>query len=207
MKKFDVSEQAKVISKYLYKKYKEAEKEKKLGMYTINRAKDLFYGMVVKNYIPVFDKLFSLLVQKNHTKDNPYCYGDIDGDIWYEKHDGKEIIIDESHCTCADDNTMIYIKTNDYDNAFLVVTAYPKQKKNKFHFNDYRDIDQPSIETYRRYNFDFAYGDFRDKTHILKYTHTDYSGDKVEDAHATENKIYHALDNLERIKDTVKEGW
>lgn len=206
MEEFDVAVEAKKISDYLYDKYETASK-KGLGIYTINRAKDLFYGKVVKNYIPVFDELFSLLVEKNHTKDNTYGYGDIDGDIWYEKCGKMEIVVDESHCTCADDNTRIYIKTNDYNNAFLVVTAYPKQKKNKFHFNDHRDIDQPSIQTYRNYNFEFAYGDFRDETHVLKYTCTDYSGDKVEDAYVTENKISHALENLVRIKDTIKEGW
>ncbi len=184
------------------------------GGYFMEKIKKRFCGKVVKDHIPMMKELHTFLVDNRHTVKNPYVYGDIDVGVWYERSPTTtmDIVVVESYCSCANDNTHIFM-LRDYskdftpeeltrfgrpyqDVKFLAVTAWPRQKKKKklgHKWGDYRDVVEPSIQTYRKCQFNFGCQDGRDVGYSFKYEST--TG-MVEDAHWNEPRVMWALRTL-----------
>ncbi len=198
----------KEIAELLYNAYKASD----CGNYMVERVKKLYYGMMVKDNIPKFLAVYDVLVANGHDAKNPYVYGDMDQGVWYEKSPDEitKIIATERYCSCADDNTHIFIlkdfgwdqwfnekhKVKQEDYRFSCMTAWPRQKNNskKHHqWGDHRDIEHPSINTYRKHKFKFGYEDGRDEGYSFNY---ETITGNVEDAHWKESRILYALDIL-----------
>ena len=181
------------------------------------------WGMIVMDFIPKLKEVWQYLHDNKYTKNNTLGYGDADGAIWVEYpkqleewEDKRKIIIHKSYCTCADDDTHIFI-LNDSDFGSLwdllhVRTVWPRQnsrggyavEKSKKHPNgwfswgDDRDIKTPSIKTYRDRNFKYSYQDGRDKgyTLTLKTTPTP----SIDWAHIHQSRIEHAIWLIDQMK-------
>lgn len=196
----------------LYEAYQD-EQKRDCGSLLLQWVSECFWGKVVENYIPLVKQIWDILNKSYHTcKDSAIYYGDDDGKIWCEVSEEEKckIIIDESYCRCADDSTVIYIlkERPEYD-ELRIVTAWKKQKKNKY-FKlknspiDCIDIEEPSLKTFRDY--DFNLGEVYDKWYVLKY---DTINRNVDNAHNNSQRIIFALDNLRWLrqvaKNTIKE--
>ena len=172
-------------------------------------AKEKFYGKLVGQHVPMFLETWRLLNKhKAIGEKNRLIFGDIDTGLWIEptKKDKfgncKKVIASTRYCSCADDNTHIYIMDGLFSRdfwRFTCVTAWPRQKSvrrgNGFKWGDNRDIEVPSINTFRKDDFDFGCGDGRDNFHVFKWEDR-HRGPTVEKPHWTENKIEHALQLL-----------
>jgi len=163
----------------LYCLYTKEEKRNGCGNLMLDWIKSRFWGRVIEDHIPIFNEAFNLLKRYEHDSyKNGIEFGDWDSTTWYEEVEGDDfqftqVILSKSHCSCNGDDTHIYIRSGCIPipecNKFLCRTAWDKQKKNRFSFGDHRDIELPSVHTYRRHNFNFGYGDARDKGHVFSY--------------------------------------
>lgn len=174
----------------------------------IEWAKERLYGRIVEDHLVLFRELWQYLSDNGHTnRESSVSYGDADVYVWAEQLDtNTKLIIADDVVTCADDNVTIF-KMKEYDFGegkeevekllfeFHVFTAFPQEKRNNFNFGDHRDINEPSLETIRVHNFEYGYGDGRDKIHVLKMTYS-IQGARVEKAHWTEDRIKGILRNL-----------
>lgn len=191
----------------LYESYQD-EQKRDCGFLLLQWVSECFWGKVTENHIPLVKQTWDILNKSYHTcKDSALYYGDDDGKIWCEVSEEEKckIIIDVSYCRCADDSTIIYIlKERPEYNELKIVTAWKKQKKNK-HFKlkdspfDCRDIEEPSLKTFRDY--DFNLGGVYDKWHVLKY---DTIHRNVDNAHNNSQRIIFALDNLTRLRQVAQ---
>jgi len=174
----DEKSQSTIIANAVYKEY---IKEKKRGCHDLflDTIKEKLWGHIVKNEVlPLFDKLYNLLVEKEHTsRKKSFVYNDLDIEVWVEKaSETKRVIASISHCTFADANTHLYIHDNTLSelgmHKFIIVNVWPKETPHKSNhdWGDDRDIDRPSINTFRKRDFHYGYRDGRDNCHILKYT-------------------------------------
>jgi hypothetical protein len=177
--------------------------------YMVERIKKYFYGRMVKDHIGRFNTLHDLLVLNDHDKNNPYVYGDYDVGVWYEKYPDQytKVLATTRYCSCADDNTHIYVLKDISEPGFeglhryeyitfLCATAWPRQineSRSSHQWGDHRDIKHPSINTFRRHNFKYGYQDGRDDHYCFKY---ESMNDSVEDANWNEGRILWALDTL-----------
>jgi len=198
----------------LYRAYKQEEKQD-CGKLLLDWVKECFWGAIIKDHLPVFDAVWNILNEKKHTKNNTFDYGDYDYSVWveYPKEEDKRVIIAVCHCAVRDDNTTIFIESGrkwlnteynlGYD--FRVATVWPREKSNKRWPNDScdRNIDIPSLNTYRKRDFHYGYYDCRDKGHVLHYRHW---GNRVENASWSEEKIYWALWALRGHLEALKEA-
>lgn len=174
------------------------------GNLVLEWSKEYFWGALVKEHIPMFERVWELLDREKHTVRNKFVYGDIDVGLWIEypkKREKRKVIVSTRYCSCADDNTHIFVYDHDdrekkpyYDfSKFKVVTVWPRQKRSKYWKTVdewHRHIDLPSINTYRKSDWDYGYNDCRDKGHCFLY---EAHNERVEKAHWSENKIKHAL--------------
>ena len=147
-----------------------------------------------------------MLYQKKHTKNNKFVYGDIDAGAWLEfpEMENRKIIVNTTYCSCADDNTHIFIRDKVFNMiTFLVVTVWPRQKMSKSNtkWNDDRDVDIPSLRTYQDRKFTYGYQDCRDKGHVFKY---DSMMKYIDHASWNENSIPCALWTLDGLNDELK---
>jgi len=166
------------IAKSMYNLFTR-ETDRECSGYAIRLVNQEFWGLVVQDHVPIFNEVYKILQEKgNIGRSNKYVYGDIDVGVWVEpvKDKNRKVIASTRYCSMADDNTHIYI-TEHQDIPvlfkFICKTAWPRQKKRKTSwgvFGDHRDIDIPSIATYRKYDFKFGYNDCRDKGYVFKYT-------------------------------------
>jgi len=185
----------KEVADFLYAEYKKSD----MGDYMVGRVKEFFYGLMVKDHIYKFKALHEFLIKNGHTVKNPYVYGDDDTGIWYEKSPKSytTIIATERYCSCADDNTHIFILNElDVDYIkFLGVTAWPRQVSERMDhkWGDHRDIKHPSITTFRKHGFKFGYGDARDAHYCFRYESLTGCAD---DAPHVENRMLWALQTL-----------
>lgn len=199
---------AKKLGRSLYRAYIQEEKAgRNCGNLLLDWIKESFWGSLVKDHLPIFNELWELLNKKGHTRKNPFGYGDIDYDVWveYPKDNNKQVIVSICYCACADDNTHIFIYDKElsdpkiystYDwSKFRVATVWKRQKSNDRWPNDEydRNIDVPSLSTYRKRDFRYGYYDCRDKGHVLLY---EAHSERVEKASWSETEIYWALWNL-----------
>ncbi len=204
----------KEIAELLYNAYKASD----CGNYMVERVKKLYYGMMVKDNIPKFLAVYDVLVANGHDAKNPYVYGDMDQGVWYEKSPDEitKIIATERYCSMADDNTHIFILEDyscdrlgmKYESIyFRCMTAFPRQKsksKKSHQWGDHRDIEQPSINTYRKYKFKYGYCDGRDETYCFNY---ETLTGCVEDAHWKESRILWALNTLNYDYEALVENY
>lgn len=193
---------AKRLAKSLYKAYKFEEKRGKgCGDLLLEWVKEVYWGIIVKEHIPVFDEAWQLLHNRKHTKKNKFVYGDIDVGVWieYPKNKNKKVIISTRYCSCADDNTHIFIYDKssipkEYFNwdKFRAATVWPRQINSKLgiDWGDDRNIDLPSLNTYRKRDFHYGYYDCRDKGHSFLY---EAINERVEKASWDEGRIERAL--------------
>ncbi len=195
---------AKEAAAMFYKKYQKL-KDKEVGSLFIEWTKEVFYGKLIKDAIPVFDFVWEELKKRHHTsRKRSLIYGDIDVSTWVEKTENKKILVYIRHCSMADDNTFIFIKEDRIIELpdfmeFRAVTVWPRQKKYRPSWGEYLNklIWVPSLNTYRKVGFNYGYEDGRDKGFVFKYKARD---ELAEDAHYSEPKILRALDILEEIR-------
>ena len=170
----------------------------------IEWIKDKFWGRIIIDHVPILHQIWDILNEKGHIGEkNAYVYGDIDVGVWIEKvnnPDDKKVIASTRYCACADDNTHLYIMNNYqyFEDCpmlfhFLCRTVWPREKRTRYgkeysRWGDDRDIDIPSINTYRKRNFKFSYSDCRDKGHVFTL-----EGEKSDKSTWSENRISHAL--------------
>ncbi len=158
-----------VLSEIMFQCYKKGEEDgcqELLKQWTEER----FWGRIVEEHIPEFNELWEELRIKKYDKNNTFDYGDLDASVWIEKSKNKKIIIHKSHCSCANDNTHIFISEKGFfGKIFHVRTVWPRErnkggyavKKSKkyptgwFSWGDDRDISTPSLNTYRTRDFNF----------------------------------------------------
>jgi len=212
------------IADKLYEFYKLSDS----GSYMIERIKSRFYGNMVKDHIADFNELYAILEAGKHGSKNPMVTGDIDEGSWIEKapDEHTRIIAIERYCSCADDNTHIFMLNElksevdptlfDHDpelaetmarfnnwTRFQGVTAWPRQssKRGGHKWGDHRDIEHPSIVTFRNHKFDYGYNDGRDEHYCFKY---DSLQGCVEDAYWREGRLNWALRSLRDGLNSVK---
>lgn len=164
-------------------------------------AKDRFWGQRVQDHIPGFLEMWDILHSHgNAGKENHYTGGDIDWQVWIEPTKDPEdtkVIVYNNMCS---GHTFLYILTGlitygpDYDmRHFYCREIWDKEKKYKgYKFGDFRDIEVPSLGTWRRSNFKFGCMDARDKGHIFSYQSA-YDGPKLDKSTWQENRISPAL--------------
>lgn len=156
-----------------YKKDEEADCQELLKRWT----EEKFWGKIVSEHLQEFEELWQELRIKKYDKNNPFVYGDMDGSVWIERSKNKKIVIHESH-----GNTHIFIMEKGiFGPTFHVRTVWPRENnkggyavaKSKkypdgwFSWGDDRDIKRPSLNTYRKRNFEYSYRDCRDKGYVL----------------------------------------
>ncbi len=181
------------------------------------------WGMIVADFIPKLQEIWQYLHDNKYTKNNQLGFGDVDGTIWieYPKQlnswpDERKIIMHHSSCSCADDNTHIFIlDTGEFasmDITLHVRTVWPRQNskggyrcvKSKEHpdgwfsWGDDRDIRIPSIRTYRDRNFKFSYQDGRDKGYTLSLKTKPTPS--IDWANIYQSRIEHALWLINQMK-------
>ena len=191
---------ARKFAKQLHNAYKSEERRgRDCGGLLLHWIKECYWGIIVKEHLPLFDKLYKMLEEGKHTKKNKFVYGDADVGVWieYSKKEYRNVIISESYCSCADDNIHIFIRDKyegvTYCTRFRVATVWQREKhypKDYQRWNDDRDIKIPSLNTYRKRDYEFGYFDCRDEGHSLLYNDGSI---RVENAHWGENKIEVAL--------------
>lgn len=213
-KSFPLLDRAKRTAKYLYRNYMKEEKEgRDCGKLYLDWVKEHFWGKVISMEIPTFHKVWKALDERGYTKNNPLQFGDIDYGLWveYPKDDKKKVIVSTCYCSCADDNTHIFVLDEPYKDSKLfknhinlrVATVWPREKKTKtrgykqpdgsYSWGDDRDIDLPSLNTYRKRDFVYGYSDGRDKGHCIMYETREKNGGSAKDASWSENKIAHSI--------------
>lgn len=173
---------ARKLSNNLYRAYKKEQPHDCQDL-LLEWVGDCFWGKIVQEHIPIFHKTWDCLVEKGHTKSNKFIYGDVDVGVWFEnvkdkeKHENRKVIVSERYCSTADDNIHIFVLddlslTLGYNfSEFKAVTVWPREKKSisGIDWGDDRNIDLPSLATYRKRNFNYGYNDARDRGHIFKW--------------------------------------
>lgn len=206
----------------LYRRYmREQGGGRDCGKLMLEWENESFWGHVVKRHIPVFNKTYKILKDHGYFgQSNSYQYGDADVDVWIEQAKDKKVIASTRHCSCADDNTHLFIMNDARHNIFgdfRCRTVWPKQNKRRgyrvkkskkyptgwFSWGDDRDIKIPSIATYRARNFDFSYGDCRDKGYVFTYTNFPEGEHKVEkpDMYKIEHGLWQLGIHLQNLQD------
>lgn len=200
------TKRAEELSEILYDAYKDGDNTGVYNDYLIECIKEKFWGRVVKDHLPIFNKTWKILNEKKYTAKNPFVYGDDDVGVWIEltKSESKKVIASTCYCSCADDNTHIFILDdhsilNAHSIVFRVATVWPRQinKRDKHPWGDDRDIKLPSLNTYRERDFRYGYYDCRDKGSCFLYEEFKKGiAVRVENAHWDEGAITNALRTL-----------
>lgn len=198
---------AEVIANLLFECYK---KDQEVDCQELQKRwiEEKFWGKIVGEQIPIFEEIWQQLRIGEHNKNNPFWYGDADASVWIEKVKNKRIIIHKSQCTTADDNTTIFIQElkSMFGPRFHVRTVWPRQSKRGgyavekskehpngwFSWGDDRDVDVPSLNTYRERDFKFGYMDCRDKGYVLSQSDR-WMSNNIEYAGSHQGDIQYAL--------------
>jgi hypothetical protein len=199
MKSF-FEDRCKKLGMALYKAYNAED-----GQLVIEYAKNVFWGQVIKDFLPVFEDVWSKLLKGNHYKNNPFWHGDADYSVWIEKPKAshRKVIVSICHCSGNGNDTHIFIQDKSDKNEILdewirfrIATAWDRQvSRIKGHkFGDLRDIIKPSLRTFRDFDFSPLSRLRAEAGHILFY---DSHFDQVENSHVTELYIPSALQTLD----------
>jgi hypothetical protein len=198
----NTDEASAAIAEILYQCYT-YEQQSDCGELLNEWIHEKLWGKVITDYIPQLKEVWQYLHDNKYTKDNTLGYGDIDGAIWVEYvrqeeewEDKRKIIIHTSHCSCADDNTHIFILNEEgvLGKVLHVRTVWPREKNKGKH----KYKKQPSINTYRKNNFKFGYQDGRDTGYSL--TLEGKGTPKVEWAHHYQGRIQHVVWLIDQMK-------
>ncbi len=213
-KPFPMLDKAKKRAKQLYKDYNIEEKEgRDCGNLFLEWVSEHFWGMVVKEHIPIFHTNWEMLNSKGHTKNNKFVFGDIDEAVWIEKtkDKNKKVIVCERYCSMANNNIHIFIMEKPFDNwvTFRVATVWHREIKSisGIKWGDDREIDKPSLNTYRKRDFHYGYYDCRDEGHCFKYEQRLKDVGTVEKAHWRESEMKYALSSLVYHKEALKDKY
>jgi hypothetical protein len=179
--------------------------------YHLERTLDLCWGLKADRAFAVFERGYDSLVSIGATFKDRLVWGDADCGAWVEPHDSLKIVCIEVYCAMRDDNTYLYIAPKEYIgypmlNFLHGRTCWPRQKldrygKDAWGLGDWRSVTEPSIQTYRHFDFAPGYTDFRDKGYAFTLRYTDPENPTVE------GSMYHAgqiaaslreLDGIER---------
>lgn len=149
--------------------------------YLNEKIYDAYYGMRVKTLIPKLTELHEKLESIGAiSSDTSVWYGDMDAYIWIESSARHKIIVIDNVVSCADEATHI-ISFDDTDNhvddngqwqsAHVVAVDRHdgSEKKRGDQWKDHRDWAVATFKTYKDHDFNFGYGDGRDKNHVLGY--------------------------------------
>lgn len=217
----DTMELAQGLGELMYQLHNKNGGRNGVGDLVIEWAKDHFYGLRMEDRIVDFKELWKKLTDNGKVSyESGLVTGDLDITLWAETiEDGSKVIISVNHCTCADDNTTIYkMKEFEYSEEdttneevlerlkkslfeFHVFTCYPyatRRNATGYQWGDHRDIENPSLNTIREYNFDFGYGDGRDKTHVAKMKYHHSGKPMVDKASWNESRISIEIEELAR---------
>lgn len=204
-----------VLSEILYQCYSE---DRKCGCQELlmEWIMDKFWGKIVMEYIPTFREVWQYLHDNKFNKrSNALSYGDADASIWVEYpkqlnawEDKRKVVIHKSHCSCSKNNTHIFIYDEDglpvCRGKFNVRTVWNREVNRGNHWGDDRDIEVPSLSTYRKRNFEYSYGDGRDKGYALRLDDT--STPRVEWSMLYQKEIEHALYLISAMKRAKEEN-
>lgn len=188
-------------------------------------VKARFWGRLVEDNMKIFHQVWKILDEKgNIGKKHEYVYGDIDVGLWIEKVKNpldKKVIASTRYCSMADDNTHLYIMSGlEYIKEFPSFlnykcrTVWPRASYRGgykvavseeypdgwLRWGDDRDVKVPSINTYRSRDFNFSYGDCRDKGHVFTYEFG-----ACDNPHWNESRISYALRDLRWHLDALKD--
>jgi len=151
------------------------------------------YAKILWDHIPVFQSVWSALTLGQYTRKKPFWVGDDDYAVWneYPKGQNKRVIVSRS-----DNNTHLFIEEGIQflsDCPLLyklrIATVWPRETKiSGMAWGDDRDIDRPSLNTYRKRNYHYGYYDIRDKGHVALLANK-----RVDHAASTARSIRHAL--------------
>tara|TARA_Y100000310_G_C20368298_1_gene662292 strand:+ start:28 stop:708 length:681 start_codon:yes stop_codon:yes gene_type:complete len=209
---------AKRVARVLYEAYTAQEgRGVGCGELFYEWMKEEFWGRVIRDYIPIFNKTWRLLKKRGHVgNDNRWTYGDADVGVWIEevKDKDKKIIVSTRYCSMADDNTHIFVRRKGscgdknldlYFSSFIISTVWERQKKLRKKQWDRKavgDITYPSLNTYREKEFEYGREDENYHGRVVVYKDFDKL---VKKAYMSENKIDHALwtlsGHLEMLED------
>lgn len=166
-------------------------------------VREHYWGLVVERHLEMFDQIHAGLVDGKHTRKDPLIYGDIDCGTWFEPCELQKVVVLEVYCSCANDNTWLYMrpKNNALFSEFHCRTCYPKANKKKW-------PQEVSLATHRRAKFNLGYGDCRDSGYAFSYQQMISFDGKKYDAkvdHADDVKTYWALWNMRGIALALKD--
>ncbi len=215
-KGLNTNEASTALAEILYQCYSK-DQQADCGELLMQWSHDKFWGKVVMEYIPRLEKIWKYLYDNKRNKNNTMDYGDCDGSIWFEPikqkdkwPDGRKVIINKSHCSCADDRTYIFILDTSrhvsLGKVLQIRTVWDRQYQSPRHRNnpwgDDRDIDVPSLNTYRKRNFHYGYEDMRDEGYVLTLEESCHIP-KIEYAANYASKIQHALWLIRHMENIV----
>lgn len=177
------------LANQMYKAFK-SEKNRDCGKLVLQWAKDKFWYKVLQDVPKIYDEIYTLLKKHKFTNINRFTYGDIDQGVWIEPCKVKDrlVYVSERYCAMNDDNTYLYIK--DWQ-GIKCVSAWKREKKCKYT----KDVDYPSLFTYRNCDFNFGYGDFRDHGYHFTYDVNEFT-DSLKDAYAKEMSIPYVYETM-----------
>lgn len=200
-KKISFTKKCNKIGDDLYRQYK-IENKRDCGDLMLEWVKSRFWGLHIKDHLKTFNQTWNILnAHENIGKTNSYVHGDADYSVWIEpvkNSEDKKVIVSTCHCSCADDNTFLYIlsgiemnKQYNFGLTFKCKTAWPRQTKKNSCWEGKKDINFPSINTYRKQDFNFS----ADKGSV--FTYTDLGNEpQAKKAHWHETRISPALRDL-----------
>jgi len=181
-----------------------SEPDYEYGRLLLDWTKEVFYGKLIKDILPVFDEVWNRLVELGHTsRKTAFDYGDYDVSTWAEKKGNRKILIYIRHCSMADDNTFIFIrdepetivgfeKYRSFFDSFKCVTVWPRQVNYPRNWSWQKGKAKlPSLATQRKHDFNWGYNDARDKGHVFKY---EFRNGLVDNAGWTEYRILRAIE-------------
>lgn len=208
------------IAEMLYQCYK---KSQEVGCQELLKKwiEEKFWGKIVEEQFPVLKEVWQMLHDRKYTKNNTCGYGDYDGSIWveYPKEETRKVIIHKSHCSCADDNTHIFImEEGTFGTSIHIRTVWPRQNSRGgyaveksaehpngwFSWGDDRDIKVPSLNTYRKRDFVYGYSDCRDEGYVLTIDGRNLES-RAERAGSMQSEIQHALWLIGNMKSWIEE--
>lgn len=170
-----ISNTANRIGDLLYRHYRIAERGENAegcGALLLEWTVRRMLMKVIADSVPVFRETWRRLYEGGHIGEpKRLVYGDIDVGVWIErtKDARRKVIASTRYCSCADDNTHLYILSGDEKNwTFVCRRVWPRENRRGgyrvavskkypdgwFSWGDYRDIKTPSLATYRRLDFD-----------------------------------------------------
>ena len=175
---------------------RESDKDPECALLVQEWAFERLVYMQIKPYSETFDRIHEKLVEKGFNRKNKLDYGDYDGAIWTEPSGEDKIIIAESYCAMRDDNTIFFIKNG---RGFHARRVWPKQVKHGIY------IHKPSLNTYRKSDWEIEYCDSRDLGYCFSLSAFSYFDKKVSEALYKVAEIHNALWNLDLIDGVLEE--